>query len=80
MIQASLDQFHEVRYVPVLVLKPIEVAWKDRDWYLHAQDIVHLDMELAELLARRGMARILNFSRSIILQDGEPGLKGTQRS
>ena len=62
MTQSSLDMFQEpepIRYVTVLVLKDIAIAWKDKDWHFHNQDIVDIDSELAELMIRRGMVRML---------------------
>ena len=44
----------------VLILKDLNVAWNDRDWYLHSQDLVYLDEELASILVERGIARELN--------------------
>ncbi len=44
-------------YVPVLVLKDLNVAWTDRNWYLHEQDLVYLDEKLATILIERGIAR-----------------------
>jgi DNA replication initiation complex subunit (GINS family) len=41
----------------VLILKDFSVAWTDRNWYLHEQDLVYLDPRLALLLAERGIAR-----------------------
>ena len=41
----------------VLILKDFSVAWTDRNWYLHDQDMVYLDPRLASLLAERGIAR-----------------------
>ncbi len=61
MMQSSLDSFFQhvktQGYVPSLVLKEINVSWKDRDWYLHPQDFVYLDEDLAAILVERGMAR-----------------------
>ena len=45
------------QYVLVLILKDFSVAWTDRNWYLHEQDMVYLDPRLASLLAERGIAR-----------------------
>ena len=62
MTQSSLDTFQEpepVRYVTVLVLVDISIAWTDRDWHFHNQDIADIDTELAELMVKRGMARML---------------------
>ena len=65
MIQASLDMFQEpVQYVTVLVLVDIEIAWKDRDWHFHNQDIADIDTELAELMVKRGWARMLKVEGS----------------
>ena len=44
-------------YVPVLVLKDFDVAWTDRNWYLHEQDIVYLDEKLATMLIGRSIAK-----------------------
>ena len=41
----------------VLILKDFSVAWTDRNWYLHDQDLVYLDPRLASLLVERGIAR-----------------------
>jgi DNA replication initiation complex subunit (GINS family) len=40
----------------VLILKDFNVAWKDKDWYLHSQDLVYLEQELASLLMQRKVA------------------------
>ena len=65
MTQASLDMFQEpVRYVTVVVLVDIEIAWTDRDWHFHSQDIVNIDRELAETMAKRGMARTVSLEGS----------------
>ena len=65
MTQSSLDMFQEpVQYVTVLVLVDISIAWKDRDWHFHSQDIVDIDSELAELMIRRGMVRMLTMEGS----------------
>ena len=45
------------RYVLVLILKDFSVAWTDRNWYLHDQDLVYIDQRLASLLVERGIAR-----------------------
>jgi DNA replication initiation complex subunit (GINS family) len=45
------------QYIMVLILKDFSVAWTDRNWYLHEQDLVYLDPGLASLLAERGIAR-----------------------
>ncbi len=45
--------------VLVLIAKDINVAWTDRNWYLHSQDIVYLDEKLASILVMRGIARKL---------------------
>ncbi len=63
MSQATLDYFsdirtghEEVQQVLVIVLSEINVAWTDRDWYLHPQDLVYLDKGLAAILAERRVA------------------------
>ena len=59
MTQYSLDMFQEpFQYVTVLVLVDIEIAWKDRDWHFHAQDIVDLDSRLARTMIERGWFRM----------------------
>ena len=45
------------QYVLVLILKDFSVAWTDRNWYLHDQDLVYIDQRLASLLVERGIAR-----------------------
>lgn len=45
------------QYVMVLILKDFSVAWTDRNWYLHEQDLVYLDPRLTSLLVERGIAR-----------------------
>ena len=45
------------QYVLVRILRDFSVAWTDRNWYLHEQDMVYLDPRLASLLAERGIAR-----------------------
>ena len=59
MTQYSLDMFQEpFQYVTVLVLVDIEIAWTDRDWHFHAQDIVDLDSRLARTMIERRWARM----------------------
>ena len=61
MTQASLDMFQEpelIHYVPVLVLVDVSIAWTDKDWHFHAQDIVDLDSRLARTMIKRGWARM----------------------
>ena len=43
----------------VLIMRNLNVAWTDRNWYLHSQDIVYLDEKLASVLVMRGIARKL---------------------
>ena len=65
MTQASLDMFQEpVRYVTVLVLVDISIAWKDRDWHFHSQDIVDLDSRLARTMTERRWARTVSLEGS----------------
>ena len=45
------------QYVLVLILKDFSVAWTDRNWYLHDQDLVYIDQKLAALLVERDIAR-----------------------
>ena len=60
MNQSSLDMFQEpVRYVTVVVLVDIGVAWMDKDWHFHAQDIVDIDSRLAGAMIERGWARMV---------------------
>lgn len=57
---AFLDENHESEgQTLVLILGNINVAWTDRNWYLHSQDIVYLDEKLASILVMRGIARKL---------------------
>ena len=67
MAQATLGSFEQENprvktriQILVLILKDLNVAWNDRDWYLHSQDLVYLDEELASILVERGIARELN--------------------
>ena len=62
-LKSNESQKH-VTQTLVLVLKGISVAWTDRDWYLHEQDLVYLNEDLATILVRRGIARIVNLSQS----------------
>lgn len=48
---------HYENYLPVLILKDLNVAWTDRNWYLHEQDLVYLDERLGAILISRGIAR-----------------------
>ncbi len=48
---------HYENYLPVLILKDFNVAWTDRNWYLHEQDLVYLDERLGAILISRGIAR-----------------------
>jgi|GEM_PF-6617596 hypothetical protein len=54
---SSNQQALQETSVLVLILKDFSVAWVDRDWYLHEQDLVYLDVKLASLLIGRGIAR-----------------------
>jgi hypothetical protein len=57
----------------VSVMRDFNVAWHDRDWHFHKQDIAHVPEDLAALLFARGIAReitINQLSQSIILSDG----------
>ena len=67
MIQYSLDMFQEpepIRYFTILVLVDVSIAWMDKDWHFHAQDIVDLDSRLARTMIKRGMARMLKVEGS----------------
>ena len=65
MTQSSLDMFQEpVQYVTVLVLVDISIAWKDRDWHFHSQDIASIDCELAKVMIQRKMAKMLKVEGS----------------
>ncbi|MCL4337498.1 MAG: hypothetical protein M1129_04235 [Candidatus Thermoplasmatota archaeon] len=44
-------------FLTVQIVRDFDVAWKDRDWHLHSQDIVDLDHELAKILISREVAR-----------------------
>ncbi len=66
MNQSTLETFLEPEFaqdnghatqVIVSILKDFNVAWTDRNWYLHAQDLVYLDEKLADLLVKRSIAR-----------------------
>lgn len=66
MSQATLDVFSsniqensQTGAVLVMIMKDFNVAWTDRNWYLHSQDIVYLDEKLASVLIMRGIARKL---------------------
>lgn len=41
----------------VSILEDFNVAWTDRNSYLHSQDLVYLDENLAAILVSRGIAR-----------------------
>ena len=68
MTQASLDMFayppSGIHYVPVLVLVDVSIAWTDRDWHFHAQDIVDIDSELARTMIERRWARMARLEGS----------------
>jgi hypothetical protein len=82
MIQYTLDNFKDFicileplndGMILVSIMKDFNASWYDRDWYFHAQDIVHVPGDLAALLINRGIARKISINRqskSIILQDG----------
>lgn len=53
----TTPESHYENYLPVLVLKDFNVAWTDRNWYLHEQDLVYLDERLGAILISRGIAR-----------------------
>ena len=65
MNQSTLETFlgpeltnnNQATQVLVSILQDFNVAWKDRDWHLHSQDIVDLDHELAKILISREVAR-----------------------
>jgi DNA replication initiation complex subunit (GINS family) len=64
MTQLTFDSFpreeqtvHEETSVMVLIFKDFNIAWIDRNWYLHVQDLVYLDEKLATILIARGIAR-----------------------
>ena len=66
MNQLTLDTFvslHDIQKFQgqtlVLIIRNLNVAWTDRNWYLHSQDIVYLDERLASILVMRGMAKKL---------------------
>lgn len=51
--------------VLMLIVKDINVAWTDRNWYLHSQDIVYLDEKLASILVMRGIAKKLEVGNHV---------------
>ena len=53
----TTPESHYENYLPVLILKDFNVAWTDRNWYLHEQDLVYLDERLGAILIFRGIAR-----------------------
>ena len=63
MSQATLDGFVGVEQKPIvskvvlmMIVKDFNIAWMARVWYLHSQDLVYLEHELASLLAKREVA------------------------
>ena len=44
------------------MVKDFKVAWKDRDWEFHSEDVLDVDSELAVLLVKRGIATKVNLS------------------
>ena len=63
-LKSNESQKH-VTQTLVLVLKDINVAWTDRDWYFHSQDLVYLNEDLATILVRRGIARFVTVKASL---------------
>ena len=55
--ETQTPRAREETSVLVLILKDLNVAWTDRNWYLHEQDLVYLDEKLATILISRGIAR-----------------------
>ncbi len=72
MNQSTLETFlgpeltnnNQATQVLVSILQDFNVAWTDRNWYLHAQDLVYLDEKLADLLVTRKIARRIDLSQS----------------
>ena len=71
-MQATLDSFQINSCIPqpvnnnpilVAILQDFNVAWYDRDWHFHKQDIAHVPGELAALLVERGIARKITTQR-----------------
>ena len=63
MSQTTLDGFVGVEQTPIvskvvlmMIMEDLNVAWMDKDWYLHSQDLLYLEHELASLLAQREIA------------------------
>ena len=61
---SELTNNNQATQVLVSILQDFNVAWTDRNWYLHAQDLVYLDEKLADLLVTRNIARRINLSQS----------------
>ena len=55
--ETQTPRAREETSVLILILKGLNVAWTDRNWYLHEQDLVYLDEKLATILIERGIAR-----------------------
>jgi phage/plasmid-associated DNA primase len=65
----------------VSIIKDFNVAWFDKDWFFHDQDLVHVPGELAAMLIKRGIAREIRIntqSQSNILQGGTGALTGKE--
>lgn len=71
-MQATLDSFQINSRIPqpvnnspilVAILQDFNVAWHDRDWHFHKQDIAHVPGVLAALLIERGIARKITTQR-----------------
>ena len=60
----SSKQIEQKEQVLISILKDFNVAWLDKNWYLHSQDILFLDYELAEILVKRDIARKIDLSQS----------------
>lgn len=61
---SSLSPKEIKEFEPVIILKDFKVAWLDRDWILHEQDLVYLDPQLVAILVERGIARKTPLSES----------------
>lgn len=46
-------------YVLMKIEKDLDVAWYDRDWHFHRQDIVHVPEPLGKMLVERGIGHVI---------------------
>ncbi len=63
MIQSNLMEFEDkLSYKAVLILKDLNVAWFDRNYFLEKNDICSdVPSDLAGILISRGVAKELHF-------------------